>query len=147
MHHPIKTALIATSPFVPSLDNGWHEEGHNRVFVAQPIVPLKEAKDYRTELETLWEDFETGLPEIERVVVYFDLVPGAEELLEKIRSLDFHSNQLFFVFCDCKISQKMALLLKNGFTKATRQLCGCGVEHMSDMYSSLLDEGMLYMAG
>ena len=145
--HTLTTALIATSPFVPTFSNGWHEEGPNRVLVAQPTVPLKDAGDYQLELETLWADFEAALPDIERVVVYFDLVDGIDELLQKLGNTDFESKQIFFVFCDCKMAQKMALLLKNGFGKSSRQLCDCGIGYMSNMYSSLLDEGMLYMAG
>ncbi len=127
--------------------NEWHQQGQERVFLAQPTRVLKglSPEAIEDEIEDLWQDFCRVREDVDRVVIYLDM-PGTPELLDRLRTAGFASRDLIFILCDCRYLETVDMLHARGFAHSVKHRSLCGVTLLDEMFQSQLYKGQLKMA-
>ena len=138
--------MISYNHFVDE-ENGWKNcENGNQMLLLQDkntwgtsqrgnmALWQEEAK---TTIDPLWKQLLEELPTIDKVVMYVGSF-GAERVIELAAANGLSPDRAVFVMCDCNLSVKTDIIVKNGFAESERIMCACGGHAaMMSIYSRL----------
>ncbi|MBI4120730.1 MAG: hypothetical protein HY457_00535 [Parcubacteria group bacterium] len=140
MQQPSKIAMLSYNTFLPGFSNGWVEgkllliqDRNGAPWGAPQFGPLAQKAVLQDQgdqqiaraVGSHWQQLTEHLPTLGRVIIYVG-DRGSEGTIEHAAKHGLDPAKALFVFCDCNMRAKEALIKQHGFEGSPRVMCECG---------------------